>query len=1124
MTAPASPPVAPQAPLLHLRRRQRWLVLGLVVLCAAVVFLSGLDMRAHWREGRAQAHDQTQLFARLVEGHVSRVFDASAAQLRVLAAHPEVSTRTPGAALGALLTGQLTGQAQLRSLSVLDDNGVVLASTTESDVGVRVDLDRLGRMARQGVGPRIGPLLPHRDLGTFGRSKDQAPSSAGVHALPLMQGLNVPQGTRWLVALLNVDYIANQHGLITQGQPVHAMTLSLDGQVIDGAGRVEPGSDAHALAPFSDFLPQRESGSYEGRGIEGDEDIAAFRTARNWPLVVVTEYPVAPLWDAWRRDAQLSGGIGLAALALLIGTGVFLQRGMRREARDLQAVNALHVAVAQAEERWHLALDGAGHGVWDFDLQRGLGTLSGQLMALLGYPAQPTEWTVAHWRAQVNPADMPRAEEATRRHLRGEAPKLEVELRMRRADGSWQWVLARAARADGHAPQGRVTRLVGTLTDINARKRAERALRESEARQQAILRSALDGIITIDIEGRVVEINPAAEFIFGHRADAMRGQPLHELIVPARYRAAHTASMAHYRATGIGPALNKRIQVEALRADGTEFPMELAIVPVQTESGEVFTATVRDISERLRVEDELRESQAVLDKVGRIAGVGGWTLDLATQQVKWTDQTAHIHDRPAGYQPASLQEAVSYYAPGALERMNAAIEQAVNTREGFDLELPLITANRRSIWVRALGRAEFDQGKAVRLVGAFQDITARVVAERELQQARSREVQMGARIQQTLLVDNPDQRLPGLWISTLSESSQGIDGDFIQLIRLGERGVDLIVGDVMGKGVAAALMGAAIKMQISHCFTELLARPERDGAPPEPAEMMQALHRAMTPRLQELDAFVTLSYLRLDTQGGKLTWVGCGHEEPLLLTATCGVHRLPNQHPPLGVLSDQTFEQGSVPLHLGDAVFLCSDGAADALLPDGQRLGRDPVEAQLQALLKSLHTPGAALHALRRDINALGARMTDDLTLALAFVAGDARTASRRELRGGLADLGHVRGLVSHRALAAGLDEVSAGLFSVACVEAYTNVVRHTRGRPDPAPIEVVVRCTDQALIVEMVTLGEAFEPPSVPAATDFSEFPEGGFGLNIMTQASDTVEHLHARGVNTVRLTRSLG
>ncbi|NDH54895.1 MAG: hypothetical protein EBY24_23640, partial [Betaproteobacteria bacterium] len=112
---------------------------------------------------------------------------------------------------------------------------------------------------------------------------------------------------------------------------------------------------------------------------------------------------------------------------------------------------------------------------------------------------------------------------------------------------------------------------------------------------------------------------------------------------------------------------------------------------------------------------------------------------------------------------------------------------------------------------------------------------------------------------------------------------------------------------------------------------------------------------------------------------------------------------------------------------------------------------------------------------------------------------------------------------VDDRARKAGLDEVGAGLFALACVEAYTNAVRHTRGRPAQAPIELVVLVDDDALTVDIVTLGEPFEPPQGVADTSFDKFPEGGFGLCIMRQTADSVSHGHAMGVNTVRLLRRL-
>lgn len=1101
-------------------RRNQWRfglgLMGLVVLAITAWYL-GQQRQSIERAALAD----TEVYARVLEGQVSQLVGSAANTLRALAANPLLAEDSPDAdAIARLLAQRLPGQPYLRSLGLLDAGGRLIASTTGTDIGRRVDLSRLGSAVVADGRERLGPLLPVRDLGDLAPTAAKAGQAA---ALPMVVRVATRVGPpRWLVLLLNVDHFSTQHALITRDAPIRALLLALDGTLVSSTGddALAPGTALATLVPVARVAALQDNGSYIGPGSSLPQVAASFRAARQWPLLLVTETPYGVLAAAWQAQLAAAGGVALVLLALLAAMGGLAERGTRREQLALVRLDLLNQEVARTEERWKLALDGAGHGVWDADLATGQADVSARLMALLGHPAQATQWTLAHWMQHVHPDDQAPALDAAKLHLRGQAPALEAELRMRTADGGWRWVLARGTRSGRPDAAGRGTRLVGTLTDIGRRKAAEAALRESDARQQAILRSALDAIVTVDAKGQMIDFNPAAEHMFGHSAERALGQPMHTLIVPHKHRQAHQAGMLRYQATGVAHVLNRRIEIEALRADGTLFPVELTIVPVHTQEGEFFTATLRDISERLRVERALRDSQALLDKTGRIGGIGGWQLDVGTGQVESTEQSCRIHEIPVGSR-GTLAQTLAFYAPEARPVVQAAVDQAITTGQGFDLELPFVTARGRRIWVRAVASAEREGGRVVRLAGALQDITLRRQAEADLRDARERELMIGARIQQSLLVDAPDQRLPGLWLSTLNQASQGIDGDFVELISLGERGVDIIVGDVMGKGVAAALMAAGTKMQFSRNVASLMAEPARDGDLPTPAEVVAAVHRAMTANLQALEAFVTLCYLRLDMQAGTLTWVGCGHEEPLLLRSGGGVLSLANQHPPMGVLDTVDFVQETVAFDEGDALFLCSDGAADALMPDGSRLGRDRVTDLLVQLLARLETPAAVLHVLRRELTSTGARMTDDLTLVLAIASGPTALASRRELPPELADLRHVRGLIEHRGLEAGLDAVETSLFAVACVEAYTNAVRHTRGRPAGAPVELVVRIEPDALVVDIVTLGDPYALPAPAADTNFDDFPEGGFGLNIMRQASDRVDHLHALGVNTVRLIR---
>lgn len=119
------------------------------------------------------------------------------------------------------------------------------------------------------------------------------------------------------------------------------------------------------------------------------------------------------------------------------------------------------------------------------------------------------------------------------------------------------------------------------------------------------LTGALDAIIIIDSDGKIIEFNPAAENIFGHSRESVIGRNMGDLIIPEKYRRAHKEGMRRYNETGFGPALNKQLELTALHASGKEFDVELAITTTQGADGEIFIGYLRDITERKLVAKEL---------------------------------------------------------------------------------------------------------------------------------------------------------------------------------------------------------------------------------------------------------------------------------------------------------------------------------------------------------------------------------------------------------------------------------------------------------------------------------------------------------------------------------------
>jgi PAS domain S-box-containing protein len=165
-------------------------------------------------------------------------------------------------------------------------------------------------------------------------------------------------------------------------------------------------------------------------------------------------------------------------------------------------------------------------------------------------------------------------------------------------------------------------RLLATMSAVGsqvgqfvARRRVEEEVRASESRLRAMLEAALDAVVTMDAEGRVLGWNHAAEAIFGYSASEAVGREMAELIVPPALRDAHRQGLARFVKTGSGVVLDRRLELRGMRRDGSEFPVELTITRIALPGAPTFTGYLRDITDRVRADRELRASRARLVEV-----------------------------------------------------------------------------------------------------------------------------------------------------------------------------------------------------------------------------------------------------------------------------------------------------------------------------------------------------------------------------------------------------------------------------------------------------------------------------------------------------------------------------
>ena len=407
------------------------------------------------------------------------------------------------------------------------------------------------------------------------------------------------------------------------------------------------------------------------------------------------------------------------------------------------------------------------------------------------------------------------------------------------------------------------------------------------------------------------------------------------------------------------------------------------------------------------------------------------------------------------------------------------------------------------------------------------DLIARErVSKEELEAAREREVETGFRIQQTLLLDQPPVDVPGLRVAALTIPSQRIDGDFYVFLRHSDESLDVIVGDVMGKGVPAALLGAATKSHFLRALSELMVL-SKDSKLPEPREIVMLAHAELVRHLIVLESFVTLCYARLDVRRCSFDLVDCGHTGVVHLHGKTGLHEiLHGDNLPLGIREGEIYDQISVPFELGDLFLFYSDGVTEARSSTGELFG--PQRLEECVVSNGQLEPAALVEAVRQAVATFtGGRLTDDLTCVAIRVQEKQLPIARQELEIGsdLKQLLQAREFV--RAFCRNLpgpplDEDSVAALELAVNEAASNIMKHAYHGREDQPIHLEAEAFPGRIAIQLHHLGDAFAPSTAPPPPlDGSR--DSGFGAYIIARSVDEVRYYRdERGRNCIALVKA--
>ncbi len=394
--------------------------------------------------------------------------------------------------------------------------------------------------------------------------------------------------------------------------------------------------------------------------------------------------------------------------------------------RDITAEQLQREQLHAYTERLQLALSASGYGVWDWDTVNDRVYWDARQCEIYGVSADKFAANYASWQALIHPEDREKAE-ANILAATESGDEFINEYRILHGDG-----LIRHIEAHGYLRRdasGRLIRAVGMDRDITAEKEMQEALRLAEERWQLALTGTNDGVWDWNVVNGNIFFDQRYAEILGYALDEM---PQHDrdwmdLVHPDDLTAALAERAAHL--AGHSSLYSAEYRMRA-RSGGWKWVLGRGKVMARDAGKRPLrmVGTLSDITERKELEQDLRRNQELADHVGRLAMIGGWEYDLRDNTLFWSSSVRSIHEVPDDYVPRA-ETAIEFYAPETRPVLQAAFQRCVEEGEPYDLELPLITATGRRIWVRTLGRTEVQAGRRIRVFGAFQDITARHEAD-----------------------------------------------------------------------------------------------------------------------------------------------------------------------------------------------------------------------------------------------------------------------------------------------------------------------------------------------------------------------------------------------------------
>jgi len=391
--------------------------------------------------------------------------------------------------------------------------------------------------------------------------------------------------------------------------------------------------------------------------------------------------------------------------------------------QDISSYKEQEAALRTSETRLRLALAAAAQGLYDLDLISGKAVVNAEYALMLGYDPADFQETNAKWIERLHPEDRMLVAQTYQDYIAGRHEEYVVEFRQRTKSGNWKWILSRGSIVERDA-NGVPTRMLGTHTDITARKEGELVVRASEAKFRALFESNLDGLLLTTTDGGVLAANPAAcQLLRRTEAEICAGG--RGLVVDAADERL-AILLEERRRTG-----RSRGELRMVRGDGTTFEAEMSSLVFQTPEGERTAMVIRDITQRQQAEAQVRDALAYLGAILEASPVGIISYDETGQGRSANEAAARMVGSTVEQLLAlNFRQIASWRNSGLL----AAAERALERRQPERIEAHFTTTFGKEVWL-AVQFVPFQRGEDWHLLLLQTDFSdrARAMAQLRLQ-------------------------------------------------------------------------------------------------------------------------------------------------------------------------------------------------------------------------------------------------------------------------------------------------------------------------------------------------------------------------------------------------------